>query len=91
MLGGYIEMMHVEFLEPRSLKRKIIEYERSHPMPADRYCKEKEWVDVSPLFRDGKWRKDVPVRKAMEVLSMLPVGARLVRVEEQNHHVNVEA
>jgi hypothetical protein len=85
--GGYIEMMRVEYIAPQTEERQITEYERSHPMPADPY--DEEWVDIRPLFSNGRWRKGVPLRRAMEVVNMLPVGACLVRVEEQDHHVNV--
>ena len=87
--GGYIEMMCVEYVDPVNAMRKIMEYERSHPMPADPYVE--EWVDTRPLFYSGKWRRGVPLWRAMEVVNKLPVGARLVRVEEQDHHVNIES
>lgn len=86
--GAYVEMMRVEFMEPLEPGRKIIEYERSHPMPADPFVEER--VDTHLLFDNGRWRKDVPLQKALEVMGRLPVAARLIRVAEEDHHFNVE-
>jgi len=84
--GAFIEMMYIEYMIDG--QRNTIEYERSHPMPAEPY--EKETMESSCLFQNGKWRKDVPLAAAMDILARAPVGATLVRVEERDHRLNID-
>ena len=81
-------MMMVEYVDPADQKHKIMEYERSHPMPAD--PPEKETVETRHLFKSGKWGKNVSLQTVRDILGMLPVGAEVVRVDENDHRVFVE-
>jgi hypothetical protein len=86
--GAFVETMTVDYIAPVTLQRKVLEYQRSHPMPADVW--ESERVETRLLFTNRRWGKVVPLSTAMDIVERLPVGARLIQVLEQDHYINIE-